>query len=152
MNSFFSSRQNCYMVNISWVNQKYGTKFQPRYSYELYSYKKKSVCVWGGGWTIGQKNKKAIWSYRVQPSRVRHHSPVTYNGVGGGAKCEIWAHRCKNQIIKKNSSSPSAKLNPREKSESRPSAKLNPREISKFRGWGNTQNVIPAKFNHIKVI
>ena len=40
----------------------------------------------------------------------------------------------------------------REKSESRPSAKLNPREIFEFRGRRHPRNLIPAKFNPIKVI
>ena len=39
----------------------------------------------------------------------------------------------------------------REKSESRPSAKLNPREIFEFRGRRHPRNLIPAKFNPIKV-
>ena len=40
----------------------------------------------------------------------------------------------------------------REKSESRPSAKLNPREIFEFRGRRHPRNLIPAKFNTIKVL
>ena len=39
----------------------------------------------------------------------------------------------------------------REKSESRPSAKLNLREIFEFRGRRHPRNLIPAKFNPIKV-
>ena len=40
----------------------------------------------------------------------------------------------------------------REKFESRPSAKLNPREIFEFRGRRHPRNLIPAKFNPIKVV
>ena len=45
-----------------------------------------------------------------------------------------------------------AKFNPTKKIVLRSSAKLNPREISKFRGLLEPRNLIPVKFNPLKVL